>query len=550
MVKNFGLYCFVTLLLLIKSGGAQNETKRWFFGAFNSAAGINFNTTPPSLLSNFNASLNTVSGCASICDNSGGLLFYSDGATVWNANHAVMPNGTGIKGTPSNPQSSLIVKRPGSTTKYYLFTIDTYDNVGINTGLYGLRYTEIDMSLASGQGSVTTKNNVMFIPSTEKMAAVKHCNGNDVWLLSHDRNTQIFRAFLITAAGISSVVSTSTVGTIHADYQGYIKFSPDGNKMATSIWPTYNLEIFDFDRSTGIVSNQLVLKTGTDNYGCEFSSDGTKFYSVVNWSQILQWDLCAGTSADILASQTSVGTSTALLYGMQLAPNGKIYVARTGQMELGEIQNPNAGGTACNYVDTGFSIAPMQCYNGLPNFMASYLAAPSPSLLPFTSTFSCQSLSFTPPSNSGSLCKAINIYKWDFGDPASGSDNVSTAANPVHNYINTGTYTVKLILNSNCTSDTLIQTVQVAGCTDIKELNAGRHLFSLAPNPAKSFLNIETPSAAKFEVINQLGEVISTNLAEAGSFTIDISKLNSGIYFIRAYSAQGGRSTKKFIKAD
>jgi hypothetical protein len=35
-------------------------------------------------------------GCATISNSSGQLLFYTDGITVYNRNHQVMPNGTGL----------------------------------------------------------------------------------------------------------------------------------------------------------------------------------------------------------------------------------------------------------------------------------------------------------------------------------------------------------------------------------------------------------------------------------------------------------------------
>ena len=51
-------------------------------------------------------------------------------------------------------------------------------------------------------------------------------------------------------------------------------------------------------------------------------------------------------------------------------------------------------------------------------------------------------------------------YFWDFGD--SSTDSTSTAENPIHNYLNDGTYTVMLITtNSEGCADTLYQTIVV-----------------------------------------------------------------------------------------
>lgn len=53
-------------------------------------------------------------------------------------------------------------------------------------------------------------------------------------------------------------------------------------------------------------------------------------------------------------------------------------------------------------------------------------------------------------------------FYWDFGDPASGEDNFSTLAAPVHVYSDTGVYKYKLVVNrgEQC-SDSAIQTVRV-----------------------------------------------------------------------------------------
>jgi hypothetical protein len=73
---------------------AQLQNNQWRFG---NGSGINFNNNPPTLVSS--ASLSTFEGSASVADrNTGNLLFYSDGGTVWGANNLPMPNRTGLLG--------------------------------------------------------------------------------------------------------------------------------------------------------------------------------------------------------------------------------------------------------------------------------------------------------------------------------------------------------------------------------------------------------------------------------------------------------------------
>jgi PKD repeat protein len=59
----------------------------------------------------------------------------------------------------------------------------------------------------------------------------------------------------------------------------------------------------------------------------------------------------------------------------------------------------------------------------------------------------------------------IASYLWDFGDPASGPDNTSSSANPLHVYNAEGFYIVKLIVTNNrgCV-DSITRTVQKFPC--------------------------------------------------------------------------------------
>src|SRR5690606_24228892 len=96
--------------------------------------------------------LTQIEGCATIADSSGNLLFYTDGIDVYNANHTLMPNGTGLNGNPSSSQSAIIVPKPASENLFYIFTVDA------EGGPNGLSYTLIDMNLEGGLGDVVLGN--------------------------------------------------------------------------------------------------------------------------------------------------------------------------------------------------------------------------------------------------------------------------------------------------------------------------------------------------------------------------------------------------------
>jgi hypothetical protein len=202
-----------TILFSFGKSFSQNENSKWYFGNY---AGLNFMTNPPSVLNNSN--LDSQEACSSISDASGNLLFYTDGVTVYNPSNVVMANGSGLFGHQSMTQGALIIKQPGNASLYYIFTVPSSSG---NSGS-GLCCSIVDMSLASGMGSVTVKNATVYSgPVTEKLNATKHCNGTDYWVMIHDNNyttspytpTSDFRAFLFTSAGINTTAVVSSIGT-------------------------------------------------------------------------------------------------------------------------------------------------------------------------------------------------------------------------------------------------------------------------------------------------------------------------------------------------
>ncbi len=147
---------FVIFLLIFfyVSAFSQVGGNNWYFGNY---AGLNFSTNPPTILNN--GALTTSEGSATVSGKDGVLIFYTDGSNVWDANHNLMPNGSGLLGSPSSTQSAVICPKPGTynygTQRYDAYYIVTIAYVG---GPGGIRFSEVDMTLNGGMGDVVVTN--------------------------------------------------------------------------------------------------------------------------------------------------------------------------------------------------------------------------------------------------------------------------------------------------------------------------------------------------------------------------------------------------------
>jgi hypothetical protein len=381
-------YLILIILLIFLSDLSYSQSKQGSYWYFGEHAGVYFNISGSVTAQTNGATTGSANleGTATISDTSGNLLFYTDGQTIWNKNHSVMTNGTGLLGHPSSTQSGVIVPSPSSTDSFYVFTIDAAHNNLAN----GLRYSIVKMSSSSGLGAVTSTKNILLSPSgvlmAEKITAVKHCNNRDIWVISHgygSTNGNKFYAFLITPSGVTTTPVISTVGTTHnggdvggyGNARGYMKASADGKKIALAIpydgcpsngnintWTQGSVEVFDLDVKTGQVSNSIKFTKAAykGSYGIEFSPGGTRLYAS-QWgsyndpSTVWQWNLSAGSATAVQNSATQVASPTPPPGALQLALNGKIYIVKDygstfpANGYLDAISYPNNTGTSCGY---------------------------------------------------------------------------------------------------------------------------------------------------------------------------------------------------------
>ncbi|MFN8242570.1 MAG: gliding motility-associated C-terminal domain-containing protein [Ferruginibacter sp.] len=505
------------MLFLISFAGkesvAQKESWNWYFGA---EAGINFSSGTAQPV--YDGATDATEGVASISDKDGNLLFYTDGIQVWNRNHQIMQRGGHLYGHRSSTQSGIIVPQPGNDSLYYIFTVDAFE------GIKGLNYNIVNMKMDNGLGDVVTFPQQLLTPTFEKITAVRHCNNRDIWIITRSSVLQSYYAWLLTPAGLSSTPVISPANGFAGHYIGYLKASPDAKKLVSVNYDTAT-ELSRFDNATGIVSNTLLIAKrkpipNTDYiyaYGAEFSPDNKQLYITTSYAlgitrpvaaTIDQFDISIHDSAAIENSHQTIVTDNNIHNALQLGPDKKIYAADNVSHYLSRINNPNGRGANAGYEAKAVFLGDRAiCYSGLPTFIQS-LFDPLYNGYAFTTTPACDPLIVNFALNDQTYLDSV---RWDFGDPASGTANVSNSFNPSHLYSRMGTYTVQAIvyIHSPCLQkpDTIRNSITVAypfslGADQSFCKDAGNLTLNAACNGATAWLWSTGETTAQVTVSN------------------------------------------------
>jgi hypothetical protein len=324
----------------------------WLFGE---NAGITFNpiqtgATPTPL----SGAMESQEGVASISNQNGKLLFYTNGETVYTSGNTVMVNGTGLSSSGTSTQSSIIIPQPDSN-KYYIFTTD------YNGSPNGFEYSIVNMDLQSGDGEVETKNIKLINSSlTEKVTACSHSTEDAYWVITHTSGDTSFYSYKVNSVGLSGPVITN-IGSTHNTARGYMKTSPDCTKLISVLYDEDIIDIFDYEASAGTLSNFISITGKTFDvgpYGVEFSSDSSKFYvSEGAGEKIYQYDLSYTAATDILDNEIEVANiDSSSLGALQMGADERIYVADLGKRYLHTIHRPNGLGVQCNFQENGFNL--------------------------------------------------------------------------------------------------------------------------------------------------------------------------------------------------
>lgn len=413
-------YVFFISIWLICAISSFAQKSSWYFG---SRAGIKFDGSNSSALCD--GQMFAGEGSAVATDESGNLMFYTNGKRIYNSNHApVFYNGTYdfLGGDPSSTHSALILPVPGKgCSDFFIFTTDASERLD-QSDYRGLEGTLVRME----KGLPTVIEGPVPIYSfepvaghirrgTEKIAATSDGKGG-FWLLHHltGNRPEYQTGFLslhvsLNTSTIGELLKTRQfmqIGNTHIGYQtasynvqGQMKFSPDGSKLAlvvpelsTSSLVTDNfMELFEFDKNTGIIIKVIttlerdqILKLLSlpsipkNLYGLEFSPDSKLLYISEGYSPIqetkngiksfyanvYQLDL---TSTNVAATTIVIAEVNSFnpynpqynkypCGALQLAGDGKIYLARPERDYVSFFQFPNSYGSGSGFKEFGISL--------------------------------------------------------------------------------------------------------------------------------------------------------------------------------------------------
>lgn len=355
------------LFVSVGTCNSGNEANVWLtFNASGSAYGLDFNSDPPEEIP-VNSIPNSAGHCkTTLCDANGNVQYVSLGQLVLNRDFQVMPNGNDLLGHPSSHYGSMIVKRPGSDTEHYLFT-----GAAEETGsTFGLRYSIIDGTLDNGYGDVTEKNLLIDNTDQEAITCIRHCNLIHFWLVTYDQAESVYKAWLVTEAGIAQ---DPVVTPLSQEVNRALPITP--NPKGDQIM--HGAYLMAFDAAEGTLELEAEFEAESI-YGWEFSANGRYLYLItgVTTSVITQIDLWNLDPTDPWATGFALDLPpvTAYFYP-QRAPDGHIYVEDVFTNDIARITDPNLPGELLTFETEYGSFSAL--LNSFGNYYHAYISGQS-----------------------------------------------------------------------------------------------------------------------------------------------------------------------------
>lgn len=556
-MKNFILILSVFLALVLNSN-AQLQDSNWYFG---NEAGLNFDdgTSSPTTLTD--GVMSTIGGSASISDDDGNLLFYTNGINVWGADHEIIPNGSGLYGSTTVSQSVLIVPNPNNEKEYYIIT-----NQGQENGSLGLHYTVVKMTNDDDDNNNNNNNNndyeycnnkqtkvqichkgkktlcvsinavqahldhgdtlgscdddeepvfavdrknIQLLPfASEKLTAVYDQTNNSYWVVSFapssvPAHNDTFYAFKVDSNGINLTrESTFNFYAMNNDYTGgQMKISSD----LTSLGMTHNTIEIDKDGGLGSAENVFTFDFNKDTGIVSSMNIQTAVVVENNLLELITSDNGFHNVHVLLTGRFNSINLVSSVYGFEFSPDGdKFYISTNEKIDY----NTSVVSSYLNVLQVQYRNFDSSDPNRIQQVGNDAL----------TSVYSLQ------------LGMDRKIYVTD------NTGNLDQISNPNGIGLNAEYENDFISLDGNIAGKGLPQLIK--GMMD--EVFSGsvstKSSSIVLGNPFKNEFKIELLNVKSIEFYNQQGSkvksVVYNDINDTSSYKVDTSDLNTGIYFL------------------
>jgi gliding motility-associated-like protein len=387
----------------------------WFFGA---AQIMDFGATGTSAPANSTkvgpgAPFWAYESAASVSDEAGNLILYTNGVKLWdgNGNEIPVPGGRLLTGAEivngdagSATQGVLMVKHPLNPNEIYIFTTDDAVGGQNNNGniTNGFNYFVFDRQTNTVSGPTRLGN----YRCTEQVAATWHANGVDLWICTHasaqdPATTRDFYAYQLSCSGLNETPVVSQ-GEFQVKWTGAnggnsnerstLNFEmglAGGNTIRAvatyhnggGTWdPVNSVSLLEFNRALGTFNHVQGLGDGTvaasNPYDAEFSPSGDRIFVSFQadpWGtlqgRIGYYDLNAGGA---YTQVMTTGTNQISFGSLKLGGNGTLYAGKFNagnflaprESSLGTITNMDG---AANGTLNGYNVGANGVSYSLPN---------------------------------------------------------------------------------------------------------------------------------------------------------------------------------------
>ncbi|MBL7928624.1 MAG: hypothetical protein JNL47_03980, partial [Bacteroidia bacterium] len=209
----------IGLMLLNLQLQGQGMNSHWLMGywPFNSLKGrFIFDTSSYSFQTEFRKMMFTGTQ-ATLSDHNGNFLMSSNGVWIANALNDTMMNGSGLN--PSwdvnahpngllNFHGNVLLTYPGDSLRYILIHHALFVDPFTYNYLGGIHKSIIDITMDSGLGAITEKNDTLIVDQLSMgIAACKHANGRDWWVIAQKDSSDIVYKILLTPNGVESIAT-------------------------------------------------------------------------------------------------------------------------------------------------------------------------------------------------------------------------------------------------------------------------------------------------------------------------------------------------------